>query len=111
MSKLPNPNQSQPFDTVYKDKEGNETYGERMIDGLKEIVDIQSGKSNMNYYMPEKVLSPEGCNHYFKFTNVPKREIECQLCNWALIVHPNNYFEKKGKAYTTFKGQKLPIYL
>lgn len=81
--KIANPQAGQKFDVVYKDHMGNPTYGVRNPNTAdEEIVHIPSNKSNQNYYIPDVVLDPTGCEHDFIVTDVNKREIECNKCQY-----------------------------
>lgn len=110
MSQLPNPNNQAPFEKVYKDQHGEEEYGERTVDGLKEIVNIKTGKSNMVYHKPELVTHYDGCNHEFRILNISAREVECDKCQYQLTFHvTENYVEEDGKAYVVLNKRKYPV--
>lgn len=110
MSQLPNPNQAQPFEIEYTNEQGDKIYGERTVDGLKEIVDLKTGKSNMTYIKPEPVTFYDGCTHEFRMLNVGTREIECEKCQFQLTFHvTENYFEEDGKAFVLLNKRKYPI--
>lgn len=109
--KLPNPNSSQPFDSVTKDVHGNEEYGYRTVDGLEEVIHIPSGRSNMQYLQPEKVTHYEGCNHSFRFLSVGKREIECEMCHFTISFHPIDFREANSRGYVRINRVEYPVFL
>ncbi len=97
--KLPNPNDGKPFDRVLKDENGKEVYGIRKEHTPEEeIVHIPTNRSTQQYWKPEMVMNPEGCNHEFIITSVGKREIECPKCHFATtFIVGVNFFEKNKK--------------
>lgn len=110
MPHLPNPNSNIPYEKVYVDKYGEKTHGERTIDGLTEIVDLKTGKSNMTYIQPEPVTHYEGCDHSFKILNIGRREVECSKCNYQLTFHVvENYTEENGNGYIVLNKVKYPL--
>lgn len=109
--KLANPNINKPFDHVYKDKE-LELYGERTVDGEKELVNLKTGESNMQYHQPEIVTHYDNCQHNFHIIDVGKRELECSNCHYETIFNPaTNYREQEGKGYIRLKSQEYQIFL
>lgn len=105
--KINNPYQTLPFEKVTNDKQGQQEYGFRTVDGLEEVVHIPSGKSNMNYYVPEVVTRYGGCDHIFKIVNMGIREVECRNCHLLTSFHPAvNYREENGKAYIILNGKE-----
>lgn len=107
--KINNPYQTLPFEKVTNDKQGQQEYGFRTVDGLEEVVHIPSGKSNMNYYVPEKVLNPEGCNHVFNVINIGLREIECGGCKLTTSFHPTSLKESDGKIMVVINKREYEI--
>jgi hypothetical protein len=109
--KLPNPNAVLPFDHISKDKNGNEEYGFRTVDGLEEIVHLSSGQSNMTYHQPELVLNTAGCEHRFSIFDIGTREVECRNCHFITSFHPAlNYTERDGKSYFTLNHVEYEIF-
>lgn len=108
--KINNPNQGIPFDSVSKNKDGEDEYGYRTIDGLEEVIHIPSGKSNMNYYVPEVITRYGDCTHLFKIVNMGIREVECRNCQLITSFHPAvNFKEENGKAYIKLNGREYEI--
>lgn len=110
MSQLPNPNSNKPFDEVLKDKEGQDQYGVRKIDGHEEIVHIPTQQSNMKYWKPEMVMNPVGCSHQFDITNLGSREIECNKCGFGTQMHLGiNTTEDSSGLKISLKNKSYPI--
>lgn len=110
--KLPNPNTNIPFSRVITDQEGNKEWGYRTVDGQEEIVHIPSNRSNMEYWQLEPVLSPENHTHSFIFTDIAKREIECESCHYPTSFNAGTeYFEDNGAAFVVIKKRKYPVSL
>lgn len=108
--RIANPFNNRPFERIDKDKNGNEEYGYRIVDGIEEIVHLPTGRSNMTYYEPEKVTHFDGCNHEFRIINIGLREVECRLCEYQTLFHPAiNFKEVEGKAYITLKNTDYPV--
>jgi len=58
------------------------------------------------------VMNPTGCDHSFTFTDIGKREIECELCHFPTTVHIGiNYKECEGKAFVSIRSKEYPILL
>lgn len=112
--KIANPNQSMPYAEVTQDAQGNDAWGTRIVDGLEEIVNLQTGESNMSYHTPEVVTHYENCDHKFKIVNVGIREIEClnPVCRLTTSFHPAvNYEEINGTPYVTLNNHGYEIIL
>lgn len=111
MPQIPNPNQSKPFDRVIKDQNGNDLYGIRNEHTRdEEIVHIPTQRSNQQYWQPEMVLNPEGCEHAFVITNMGKREVECTKCHVETTFHAGvNYIEEDGKAFIQLHTGRFPV--
>lgn len=108
--KIDNPYHSVPFENVSKDKQGQEEYGYRTIDGLEEVIHIPSGRSNMNYYKPEIITRYGDCQHVFRIVNMGIREVECRNCQLLTSFHPAvNYIEREGKSYIRLNGKEFEI--
>jgi len=113
MTRLANPNQGLPYDRISQDAQGNDEYGYRDVEGLEEVIHISSGKSNMEYHLPEKVTNYENCEHTFKIVNMGMREIECSnhLCRLITAFHPAiNYREVEGKGYVRLNNKEYEIH-
>lgn len=75
-----------------------------------EVVNLQTGQSNSQYWKPEVILNPEGCNHEFTWIDLPKREIECHKCSMPVIFHVGlNYKEIDGKSFVSLNKIDYPI--
>ncbi len=107
--KIDNPYENKKFDTVAKDKEGNDEYGFRTVDGVEEVVHIPSGKSNMTYYSPQPVLRPEGCAHVFNEVNGGLREYVCNKCNYGLTAHITQLNDLQGTLFVTVGDVNYPV--
>lgn len=108
--RIANPNSSLPFETVTKGMQGQDEYGFRIVDGIEEVIHIPSGKSNMNYYIPEVVTRYGDCTHVFKVVNMGLREVECQNCNLLTSFHPAvNYREENGNAYIILNHKEYEL--
>lgn len=105
--KLANPNDKQSFETVYKNEQGEDEYGSRTVDGHEEMVHIPTGKSNMTYWKPEKVLDPTGCKHVFHFEG--RREVVCDKCGWGLTFHINSVEESEMGLFVKIPQGTFPI--
>lgn len=104
--KVANPNSTKPFDSE------TETHGYRMVDGVEEIVDKRSGKSNMDYFTPEQQTFYENCMHKFRITSLGKREVECVFCHLFTSFHPAvNFKEESGKAWLRLRDRDYEIVL
>lgn len=107
---IPNPNQAQEFDHETADAQGNPVHGFRSVDGMEEIVDLRSGKSNMQYWKPETITFYENCDHIFRVTSMGLREIECKSCRLMTSFHPAvNFREDTTGAYILLNGKDFPI--
>jgi hypothetical protein len=112
--KLPHPNPNQDFEEYYdeigKDGKPFHKYGVRNIDGQQEIVNLETGVSNMKFWKPEPVTNYDGCDHEFVITDMGKREAECRKCSFAMTFHAGmNYFEKDGQGYITIHKHDFPV--
>ena len=76
----------------------------------EEIVYLPTGNSNQTYYQPEVVLNPEGCDHSFKLTNIGKREIECEKCQYSSsFVLGNNAEEANGSIVVKLRNKEYIV--
>lgn len=75
-----------------------------------DLVNAETGEDLTKYWQPETVLDPSNCMHDFKVTNMGKREVECDLCHWALSFNAGtNYIEEEGKSFIVIKKKKYEI--
>ncbi len=75
-----------------------------------EVVNLQTGESNSQYWKPELILDPEGCEHEFVPVDLGKREVQCKHCNMGLIFHVGlNYKEVDGQPYITLNKYDYPL--
>lgn len=110
MAQLPNPHENTKFDEVRKGAQGDPEWGVRKVDGHEEIVFIPSGRSNIQYWQPEAVMKPEGCQHEFTVVDVGHREVLCNLCNYATTFHVGiNYVEDNGEPYIILRDKQYRI--
>jgi len=110
--KIPNPNSDAPYDNVIKDHDGTLLYGERGIGNDKEIVNLKTGESNQNYYIPHIVFNPEGCSHTFNVNHMGKREVECSKCHLITTFIPGlTTTDIHGNCLIQFNSSKYPLTL
>jgi hypothetical protein len=131
MAQLPSPYANRPFTKVeghlgyhYTDSHteivpalGQDEYGRTIetsqtveIPHDPEVVNIHNGVSNSQYWQPELVLNPEGCQHQFVVTDIGLRELECLHCHIATSFHAGrNVVEEQGQAYVVFHNKRYPI--
>lgn len=108
MAEIANPNANAPFERIDTDQSGEPLYGYRG----QEIVHIPTNTSNMRYWQPEVVMSPEGCDHDLQIVDVGKRELECSMCGWSTTFHPGiNYSEPDGVPTFTFRNTQYKLRL
>lgn len=110
--RLPNPYNDLPYERVSQNKDGQDEYGYRMVEGVEEIIHIPSGKSNMSYHKPEKYTFFENCTHVFRVVDIRMREVECKnaQCHLLTAFHPAvNYREENGKGYIKLNGKEYLV--
>jgi hypothetical protein len=65
-------------------------------------------EGNTKYWKPEKVLGGD-CIHSFRLMDVAKREIECDLCSWAVTFHISAIRETKEGMFVRIAKKEYPV--